>query len=61
LAQKSQQKHQITGPVSRTNGNSEAAEGVAPRQQPAQQSATYNTPIMFRARCGSSSSFIHFW
>jgi hypothetical protein len=61
LAQESQRTHRITGPVSRINGNTEAAEGVAPRQQPAQQSATYNTQIVFRARCGSTSSFIHFW
>jgi hypothetical protein len=32
-----------TGSVSRINGNTEADEGVAPRQQQAQQSASYNT------------------
>jgi hypothetical protein len=26
-----------------------------------QQSASYNGNIVFRARCGSTSSFIHFW
>jgi hypothetical protein len=57
LAQESQETHRITGPV-RIESNTE---GIAPRQQPAQQSATYNTKIELRARCGSTSSFIHFW
>jgi hypothetical protein len=49
------------GGVSRIKGNTEATEGVAPRRQRAQQSATHNSNIVFRARCGSTSSFIHFW
>jgi hypothetical protein len=61
LAQENSHAHRITGPVSRIKGNTETSDGVAPRQQPAQQSATYNGNIVFRARCGSTSSFIHFW
>jgi hypothetical protein len=49
--------HRITGPVIRViQGNTEATDGVAPHQEPAQQSTTNNGNIVFRAKCSSTTS-----